>query len=607
MLRRLLPFWRSARRDTLVGTILLTLAAGIELLHPWPMKWLVDYVFGQQEAPAWLASLFPAFADRGAAGMIVSICITVLMLAVVHRTVHLISQYLLIRAGGKIVAQLRCATCEHLHRLSLTYHDKSKVGDSIYRAAYDTTAALSLVSQALAPALTGILVLTGILLVMSSIDWMLTLVTLAIAPCFFLLIRGFGKRIERCSKDYHERESALVSTLQESLSSIRAVQAFSREPQLNQTINEQTGRSLGALQRQVFVQLLFGSAVGLAMAVGTAGVVGVGAWRVVSGYLTIGDILVFLAYMGMLYQPMNAFSQCANVVHTARTQLGRVFEVLAIQPQVVDRPDAVTLPQVRGGIAFEDVAFEYEPGRPVLTDINLSVEPGQIVALVGRTGAGKTTFASLLLRFYDPIAGQVLLDGRDLRDLKLTWLREQISVVLQDTILFSATVAQNIAYARPSASPAEVEAAARRAQADEFIRDLPQGYETMLGERGVNLSGGQRQRLAIARAFLKNAPILVMDEPTSALDSHTERALVAAMRELMHGRTTFIIAHRLSTVRMADVIVVLDEGRIVEQGSHEDLLNSDSAYRRLHESQWSDAALTDDANVQPDVSLATGE
>ena len=600
MLRKLLPYWRPARGDTFVGVLLLALAAGIELLHPWPMKWLVDYVFGGQKAPDWLSSLWPSFADRSTTGMIISVCMTVLALALIHRVVHLISQFLLIRAGGRIVAQLRCATCEHLHRLSLTYHDKAKVGDSIYRAAYDTTAALSLLSQAVAPALTGVLVLVGVLIIMSSLDGPLTLVTLAVAPCFYFLIRSFGSRIEKCSKDYHERESALVSTLQESLSSIRAVQAFSREPQLSRTIHDQTGQSLNALQRQVFVQLLFGSAVGLAMALGTTLVVGVGSWRVVAGHLSVGDILVFLAYMGMLYQPMNAFSQCANVVHTARTQLGRVFEVLDVQPLVVDRLGAKTLPTVRGSVAFQHVNFEYEKDRAVLRGINLLVEPGQIVALVGRTGAGKTTFASLLMRFYDPTAGSVLLDGHDLRDLKLAWLREQISVVLQDTILFSASVAQNIAYARPDASPAEIEAAARRAQADEFIRALPQGYDTQLGERGINLSGGQRQRIAIARAFLKNAPILVMDEPTSALDTQTEQALVTAMRELMNGRTTFIIAHRLSTVRLADVIVVLEEGQIVEQGSHDDLLLRDSAYRRLHDIQWSDAPASEtDSEYSP--------
>jgi ATP-binding cassette subfamily B protein/subfamily B ATP-binding cassette protein MsbA len=338
-------------------------------------------------------------------------------------------------------------------------------------------------------------------------------------------------------------------------------------------------------------QLLYSACAGLAVSIGTAAVVWVAGHQVLSGKMQVGDILVFLAYLGMLYQPMNTFSLSAAVIHSAGAQLKRVFEIIDSIPQIAERADAKPLPSVRGQIEFRGVSFQYDAGRPVLRDIDFNVEAGQVVAIVGRTGAGKTSLASLLLRFYDPISGSILLDGHDLRDFPVAWLRQQIGVVLQDAILFSATIAENIGFGKPGASLQEIQAAAKRAQAHDFIVGLPNGYETILGERGVNLSGGQRQRLSIARAFLKDAPILILDEPTSSLDTQTEQALLASLRELMRGRTTFIIAHRLSTIRHADRIIALENGKIVEQGDHETLLRNESAYAKLYNSQWGDAAV----------------
>ena len=586
ILRRLVPYWRKAWADTAIGTLLLALTAGLELLQPWPIKWLVDYVFGGHQAPGWLQQVIPAFSGEGTTGKVIGICLVIVLLGLAHRGAYLVSQYVSIRAGARIVKELRCRACDHVHRLSLSYHDRNRVGDSIYRIAYDTTAALSLLAQVFAPLVTGVLLLIGVLVVMIRLDAVMALVAAAVVPLFWLLIRGFGRRIENRSKQYHEHESSLVSILQESLSSIRAVQAFSREPETGTEVGVQADRSLRAMQRLVFSQLSFSAGVGLAMVAGTAAVVGIGAQRVISGQLLVGDVLVFLAYLGMLYQPINAFSQSSTVLHTARTQLKRVFAVLDTPPLIADRPGAVTLPVVRGELEFRDVTFAYEEGRPVLRDVNVVFRPGEAVAIVGRTGAGKTTLASLLLRFYDPTSGAVLLDGQDLTGLKLAWLRRQVGVVLQDAILFSSSIADNIAYARPDASRAEIEHAARQAQVDEFINALPRGYDTLLGERGVNLSGGQRQRIAIARAFLKDAPILVLDEPTSALDPHTESSLMRVLRELTRNRTTFIISHRLSTVRLVDRVVVLHGGRLIEQGGHDELLARDSHYRRLYLDHW---------------------
>jgi ATP-binding cassette, subfamily B, bacterial len=589
MWRRLLPYWRPAWLETTCGAVLLAIVAGLELLQPWPLKWLVDYVFGSRQSPHALSAIWPAFANREFFGMLFAVCATTILLAFSHRILQLTSHSLLVRAGAQVVKRLRSRASDHMHRLSFGYHDGTKVGDSIYRLAYDTAAAMSLVSQGVAPILSGILLLLGIFAVMFNIDRTLTLIAVGIVPCFWLIIHIFGRSIGRRANTYHTHESSLVSVLQESLSSIRAVQAFAREPLAAEHVNEHADRSFHAIQRLVFVQLAFSACIGIAMAVGTAAIIWIGANRVMTGRISLGDILVFVAYLGMLYQPMNAFSQSATVVHSSRVQLRRVFDILDVRSEIVERPNAVRLGQILGKIDFRNVDFAYN-GRPVLCDINIAAEPGQIIGIVGRTGAGKTTIASLLLRFYDPSSGAVLLDGHDLRNLKLRWLRQHVSVVLQDAVIFSGTVRENIEYGRVGATAAEIEGAARRAQAHEFIRSLSGGYDALLGERGVNLSGGQRQRIAIARAFLKNAPVLILDEPTSALDTHTEQALIECIRELMIGRTTFIIAHRLSTVRYADTILVLRDGMIVERGSHHNLISGDTLYRWMYESQWKDAS-----------------
>jgi ABC-type multidrug transport system fused ATPase/permease subunit len=586
MVRRLASYWRTARTETFAGGAILILAAAVDLLQPWPIKWLVDYVFGNHSPPRWLSSIWPVLDTPDVAGGITAVCVSILVLALVYRLGITVGHFFLIRVGARVVQQLRCHACDHLHRLSLAYHDRTKVGDSLYRVAYDAHAAQALLNGALVPMATGALLLLGAMTVMLQINAALTLVTMAVTPLFFWIIRGFARRIDEQSRRYHENESALVSTVQESLSSIRAIQAFTLEPETGERFQAHSERSLQANQRMTRTQLIYSACAGLTVSVGTAAVVWVAGHQVAQGRLSVGDILVFLAYLGMLYQPMNTFSQSASVIQSASAQLRRVFEIIDAVPDIKDRPDAKALPSVRGAVEFRELAFHYEPGQPVLRGVNLKVEPGQVVAIVGRTGAGKTTMASLLLRFYDPTGGAILLDSCDLRDLPLAWLRRQTSIVLQDPILFSATIGENIAYGRPGAMREQIEAAARRAQADEFIRALPQGYDTMLGERGVNLSGGQRQRLSIARAFLKDAPILILDEPTSALDTHTEGALLDCLRELMRGRTTFIIAHRLSTVRHANLIVVLDNGRIVERGSHDELLRQDAHYARMYRAQW---------------------
>ena len=589
MLRRLYPYWLAARPETVGGLAALLLAGALEVLQPWPVKWLVDSVFGTHAAPRWLAAVWPGMTHGDRASGVAAVCIAILFLAFGHKLMQLISQWLLIRAGLKLVRGLRSGVSDHLHRLPLAFHDKSKVADLVYRAAWDSYAAQSVLSQAAAPALGGIVILAGILLVMLRLDPLLTLIALATTPACWLMIKGFGRAIEARAKLYHDQESSLLCRMQESLSSIRAVQAFTHEGQVSAKVAAEAARSFALNERLCLMQLAFTFCIGITMAAGTAAVVFVGARRVSEGRMTLGDILVFLAYTGMLYTPVSAFTQGAAALRSARIQLQRVFNILDIAPAIADRAHAQSPAKILGKIEFREMRFAYQPGLDVIKGISGMIEPGTSVALVGRTGSGKSTIASLLLRFYDPTAGCILLDGIDLRDLRVERLRESISIVLQDAILFSDTIAANIAMGRVGARTQEIVEAAQSAQADEFIRSLPNGYDTILGERGVNLSGGQRQRIAIARAFLKNAPILILDEPTAALDAHTEAALVEATGRLMAGRTTFIIAHRLSTVRTADIVWVLSDGKIIERGSHEQLMSVGGSYRRLCERQWGQA------------------
>lgn len=587
MIARYLQYLRGVRLHAVGGILLLLVAAMLEIALPWPVKWLVDSVFGTQPLPAFLAwaQSFGAADPRLAAAL--AIAVTMVVLGMAHRTLILLSQLWLIHAGNRMVRKLRVETLDRLHALPLAYHDRSKVGDLLYRAAYDSYALQSLLSGVVVPIFSGLCVAIGVVVVMLRLDVTLTIITAATAPLLWLNIKNHQRRIGARAKRFHESESTLAANLQESLTSIRVIQAFTMEGAGHRRFSEQADISAKENLRKSAAELGFSWVIGVIMALGTAAVVGVGARAVLAGHLRPGDVLVFLAYLGTLYQPLNAFSQGAGVFHSASVQMARVFEILDEPLEISDAPDAMNPTSLRGEIEFDDVSFAYLPDRPALHDISFRVEPGQVLALVGRTGSGKSTIASLLLRFYDPGAGSIRLDGHELRDLKLEWLRSRVSIVFQEPFLFSATIRENIAAGKPDASDAEVTLAARRAQADDFINQLPLGYETMLGERGVNLSGGQRQRISIARAFLKNAPVLILDEPTSALDATTERELLGALEELMAGRTTIIIAHRLSTIRRADRIGVFENGRMIEFGSHSELMNLHGAFHGLATSQES--------------------
>jgi ATP-binding cassette subfamily B protein/subfamily B ATP-binding cassette protein MsbA len=561
------------------GLALLVGSTAAALLQPWPLKLVIDSVLGSEPPPALLAT-----ASRPALlGVLVAV---VIALQIVVGALAMLGTNFVIRAALRMVFRLRCALFEHLQKLSLSFHDATKVGDSLYRVAWDTYAVQTLLNNAIVPATTATLTLVGIAVVMALRDWRVTVAALAIAGPLVMLIRRLDRPMTRYSLRVHERESDVSSRVQEALIAIRAVQAFAREPLERERFERQAAASLHANLHLTLLQTGSQMVVSVLMAVGTAAVLWLAGRRALEGALTPGDVVLLAAYLVMLYKPLETLAYTAVAVQGAAAGARRVLALLDVRPDVTDAPGAAPLPgRAFGGLAFEHVTFAYGAGEPALRDVSLDVRPGEVVAIVGASGAGKTTLASLVVRFYDPQVGRITLDGYDLRALTLRSLRENVALVLQDPIVFGATIRENIAYGRPAATAEDVERAARAANAHEFIAALPEGYATVVGERGVTLSGGQRQRVAIARAFVKDAPVLILDEPTSALDAENERAILEALARLMKGRTTLIIAHRLSTIRHADRIVVLEGGGVVEQGTHTELLARPRVYARLHSLQ----------------------
>jgi ATP-binding cassette, subfamily B, bacterial len=569
VLRYYQPFWGK----TIIGLFLSLVGIGLNLLKPWPFKIIVDDF------------LRPTPAARGDwSTWVPLLCLALVVIQVIWGIINWITNYLFVKIGLQALLKLRTDLYSHLQRLSLKFHDARRSADSSFRVAYDSQSIQTIYNKGFTNIFASVIALIGTFIVMLRLDWVLTLLSLAIVPLIVGAIYFFARRIRCESTSIQEHESAVLAQAQEGLSSIRMVHAFGREDFEVMQFHQQAQQSLQANLRLTLTNVNSALVISTLMVIGTAAMYYVGTLHVLAGTLSLGSLLVFSAYLLMLYQPLESLTYTAWAMEGATAGAKRCFEILDSQDDVRDSPNAVDISSAKGAIAFRSVDFGYAESRIVLRDINLSIAPNQIVGLVGGTGAGKSTLLSLVPRFYDPTTGSVMLEGRDVREITKKSLRAQIAIVLQDTLLFSTSVRENIAYGRPDAKEEEIIEAARRAQADEFIRQMPQGYSNLVGERGGHLSVGQRQRIGIARAFLKNAPILLLDEPTSALDPSTEAAIMETIKELMRGRTTLIATHRLATIHNLDQIIVLDHGRIIEQGRGPELLTRGGVYAKLYAS-----------------------
>lgn len=561
---------------TLVFALGFTLA---RVAEPWPLQWIFDGALagrpldtGWPALDAWLAGS-PGRITLAAVGAIVG-------LALLRGLCDAARMLLTARVGYAVLASVRQRTFAHIQRLPLAWHAQSRVGDLLTRLVSDVQVLRDVLVSSLMTVLTESVVLLGFLIVMFSLDWRLALVAVAVAPLVLAALLVFGNRIREATRAQRRLEGRLATRFQQVLAGIHVVQVFAREEAEDARIAELSAQGLESGLRAASLEARLTRGVELALALGTAATVGLGTWRVLEGHLSPGELIVFTAYMGSFYKPLRRIAGVAERGSKAASSVERITAILETKSELPDGREQA--PVFAGNLSFEAVGFAYTPGLPVLEGIDLALPAGRTLALVGPSGAGKSTLLGLVPRLHDPTTGCVRIDGMDLRRFTLASLRAQISVVPQDGMLFGGTIRENLLFGRPDADHAAIVAAAKAAQIHDFISGLPQGYETPVGERGVTLSGGQRQRLAIARAILKDAPIVLLDEPTTGLDSESERAVMTAMRELLAGRTALVIAHRLTTIRHADLIAVVEGGRIVEQGDHASLMAGGGRYPALN-------------------------
>ena len=552
------------------------LISGFELLKPWPIKVIIDSVLGGQPLPGGLgAGLTPG-------ALLLAACVALVVIYAALGAVTVLSNYTTISIGQRMVRDLRSDLYAHLHRLSMAFHGRAQSGDLLYRVTADTFALQALTMNCLFPATTALILLGGMATIMIHLDWQLTLLALGVCPLLLLTIGRLNRRISAAAGEMRERESEVFGVVQRAMAAMRVIQAFTREDEEHRRFMTASERSLAAGLRLYTLQTFYSGMVNVVIALGTAAVVWMGARHVLDGTLTVGSLVVFISYLASLYGPINNMFQVIGLAQSARVGVQRVLDVLDVERDVADGTRTFPAKGARGEVEWHGVDFEYAPGAAVLHGVSLRVAPGQRVAVVGATGAGKSTLLSLLPRFYDPTRGRVLVDSVDAREYRLESLRRQVAIVLQPPLLFPVSVRENIAFGRPDARIEEIIAAAKAARIHHMITRLPRGYETAVGEQGGTLSEGEKQRITIARAILRDSPILILDEPTSALDPETEGLIMEALERLQAGRTTFIIAHRLSTVRRADLIVVIKAGRIVEQGTLKALLARQGPFAAMY-------------------------
>lgn len=578
------PHWKSLTL-ALVAVFGVTLT---DILEPWPIKIVVDNILQSKKLPELLNGIVIALFGGNKYAVVNFAVASVAVIAVVGAVSAYFEKYLTTSVSQWVGHDLRRTLYHHIHRLSLAEHDESRTGDMITRVTSDIGVVQDFINTALLGMLVSLMTLFGMIGVMFYLNWRFTLISLSIAPALFFVVYRYTRRIKKATRAVRKKEGDLLSIVQEVLTSIRVVKAFAREDYEEQRFESESLANVEAGLQARSIKAKLSPIVEVIVAIGTCLVLGYGARLALAGELSAGVLIVFLLYLGKMYKPMRDLSKMTDTVSKAIVGYERIQEVLEIESRVLEMPGARPAPRLKGQIEFDQVSFSYDVDKQVLKDVSFKIEAGQIAAIVGPSGTGKTTIVSLIPRFYDPVSGQIKMDGTDIRRYRLKSLRDQISFVLQDTLLFRATIWENIAYGKPGASSKEIMRAAELANAREFIEEMPDGYDTMVGERGVNLSGGQRQRIAIARAVIRDTPILILDEPTSGLDAVSEQAVIQALERLMKGRTSVVIAHDLGTIRNADVILVIQESELVEQGTHDELLAKNGVYAELYKIQTPD-------------------
>ncbi|OLB86011.1 MAG: xenobiotic-transporting ATPase [Acidobacteria bacterium 13_2_20CM_2_57_6] len=552
------PYWTH-----LIGLFLLSLlATPLALLVPLPLKIALDSGLDSKPLPHLIRTTVPAgfrLTPSSALLFAVGLLIVVTILAQIQTlAVALLKTY----TGEKVLLEFRSGLFGQMQRLSLSYHDVKGTAESLYNVQYDAAAVQAVLAERFIPLIGSAFTLLGMLYVTMKIDWQLALVALLISPILFLISKFYRRRLRRGAREVKKLEKSAMGVVQEVLGALRVVKAFGKEEDERHRFVRRSFEGMRARLKLALAEGKYNFLVGLTSAIGTATVLFVGFRQVQSGVITLGDLMLMMGYVSLLYEPLKSMGKNSAALQSYMANIERAFALLDELPEVAEKTNPRSLVRATGKIAFRNVSFRYGQNRPALEQVAFEVDAGICVGIVGTTGAGKTTLVNLLTRFYDPTEGQISLDGVDLRDYKLKDLRNQFAIVLQESVLFSTSLAENIAYARPNASEAEIVAAAKAANAHEFISNLPEGYQTLVGDRGMRLSGGERQRISIARAFLKDAPILILDEPTSSVDVRTESLILEAMERLAQGRTTLVITHRPSALKQCDVIVRIEKGRL---------------------------------------------
>jgi ATP-binding cassette subfamily B protein len=570
------PYWPAF--VLALGQVLLISA--LELLKPWPLKIIIDNILSDNPLP------FGLTLNWSSETLLIAACIGVVVIYILLGGVRFLNDRATVRIGQGMVNDLRRDLYSRIQRLSLSFHTRQQVGDLMYRITADTMCLQALTMNGFFSVLSASVLLAGMFGVMLSLDTSLTLLALAVCPALFVAIGLLNRKMSAAAAQARQKESLVYSLLQRTLSGIRVIQAFTKEEDEERRFVKASSESLAADSRLYNLQNFYFAVVNVTIAAGSAAVLWVGTRHVLSGQLSVGDMVVFTSYLASLYVPLNNIFETYGLVQSAKVGVRRAFDILDSEQSMPEGHRILGTQRAKGEISFEQVSFGYDSSRPILKDINFRVAPGQRIAIVGATGAGKSTLVSLLPRFYDPQSGRVTIDGVDIRDFQLKSLRRNIAMILQPPLVFPFTIRENIAYGRPEASLEDVISAAKVAQVHDFVEQLPDKYETMVSEQGCTLSEGQKLRLTIARGILLDAPILILDEPTSSVDSETEALIMDGLEHLMEGKTTFIIAHRLSTVRQADLIFVVRAGQIVEQGTFGELLHHGGPFASLYRTQF---------------------